>query len=280
MSLIELLQKVDEFEEKFEYYEDSMTIPLKQLSTTSEFINWSANLQDKLVKYVGDSTAQEILTILENFNAVDETTNYHLLRAKIHIFIEHSKKNGYPRSEKSLEIPSVFVSYNEVSGKTFVDDLKKQVMDKCKLCIYSDNLNAWEALSTFMKTIRKNDFAVIVITDQYLKSEACLYEVTELMRDDDWIKKTMFSVLDSSIYDPDNHIKYIQYWSEKANELNKKINSLPNSASAEQSNRLKQLRNVVDNIGTFLKTVSDVKNPSQYTAISEILKRIAVITDE
>lgn len=278
--LIKILQKIDEFEEKFDCYEDETTVPLKSLSTTRDFIDWSANVQDKLESYKNDKAAQNILEILDDFHDIDETTNYYRLRAQVNVFIEHLKNNIAPIITQNEHLPTVFVSYNKASATDFVNELIKQAAGQCKLSIFTDDLAAWEKLSEFMKTIRTKDFAVLVITDQYLKSEACLYEVTELKKDDEWREKTMFCVLDDSIYDLDNHPQYIRYWGDKAKRLDKEIDTISNSASAEQSIRLRQLQNVADNIGAFLREVSDTKNPTQYTAITEILKRIAVKTDE
>lgn len=277
--LIEILQEINGFEDKFDYDEQSI-IPLKRLSTTREFIDWCTNVQDKLEAYKNDKAAQNIVETLEDFHDVDETTIYYRLRAQINVFIEHLKNDRTQSIVQNEHLPTIFVSYNEASATTFVNELKKQTIGQCKLFVYTDDLAAWEKLSAFMKTIRTKDFAVLVITEQYLKSEACLYEVTELKKDDDWREKTMFCVLDDSIYDLDNHPQYIRYWGDKAKRLDKEIDTISNSASAEQSIRLRQLQNVADNIGAFLREVSDTKNPTQYTAITEILKRIAVKTDE
>ena len=73
--LIKILQKIDEFEEKFDCYEDETTVPLKRLSTTRDFIDWSANVQDKLESYKNHKAAQNILEILDDFHDIDETTN-------------------------------------------------------------------------------------------------------------------------------------------------------------------------------------------------------------
>jgi len=35
--------------------------------------------------------------------------------------------------------------------------------------------------------IRKTDLVVVIISDAYLKSVACLYEIMQLLKDEDWI---------------------------------------------------------------------------------------------
>ena len=47
-----------------------------------------------------------------------------------------------------------------------------------------------------MKSIRTQDFAILVISDNYLKSVACMYEVIQLMKEDDWLSKTMIMLAD------------------------------------------------------------------------------------
>ena len=61
---------------------------------------------------------------------------------------------------------------------------------------YKKKIGAWESITTFMKSIRTQDFAILVISDNYLKSVACMYEVIQLMKEDDWLSKTMIMLAD------------------------------------------------------------------------------------
>lgn len=175
---------------------------------------------------------------------------------------------------KSSSLPSVFISYNwdnddvasavetALSGKAIARRDKKDIPN-------------WGSLSDFMKSIRKQDFAVLVISEPYLKSNACLFEVMELMKDEDWNEKAMYVVLsDAHIYNPIGRAKYISYWTEQCAELEKAIASLPASSTSELNMDLRKAVAIRDNIGEFLTKVADTSNPDSKKVIQAIISRV------
>ena len=63
-----------------------------------------------------------------------------------------------------------------------------------------------------MQTIRDNDFAVLLISDAYLKSANCMYEVLEIMKEQKFRTRIFPAIIDSAIYSTDKQIEYVQYW--------------------------------------------------------------------
>ncbi len=124
--------------------------------------------------------------------------------------------------------PTVFVSYNDKSGREFVDALVTETKDIAQIIRYTD-MGAWESFKEFMNSIRKQDFAVLVITDAYLKSYACLYEVMELMKEENWLGKTMFVIFDDAhnAFTAAGRASYIGFWNQKCNELEETIHRNP-----------------------------------------------------
>ena len=171
--------------------------------------------------------------------------------------------------------PTVFISYNQRSGGGFVDELEKALTDKADVRRDTNDIGAWGNIRNFMDTVREQDFAVIVITDEYLKSGSCLYEVMELMKDSNWADKTIYVVLnDPTIYRTEGRVEYVKYWNNKCKNLRQEIEEIDISATAEMSESLKEYEQIKNNIGEFLRQVSDTNNPSQYIAIKEIVERI------
>ena len=79
-----------------------------------------------------------------------------------------------------------------------------------------------------MKSIRTQDFAILVISDNYLKSVACMYEVIQLMKEDDWLSKTMIMLADDiNILGTKEQLVYIKYWNDEYNNVSELIKSLP-----------------------------------------------------
>ena len=64
-----------------------------------------------------------------------------------------------------------------------------------------------------MKQIRDTDFVLIIISDGFLKSSNCMYEVLELLKEKDYEKKIL-PIL-THIFKPEERINYTQYWGDK-----------------------------------------------------------------
>lgn len=177
--------------------------------------------------------------------------------------------------EPKKDLPSVFVSYNHGSSD-FVDKIEKSLAGICNIKRDKNEIGYWESISDFMKTIRKEDFAVLVISDSYLKSTACLFEVIQLMKDENWDKNTMYVVMEDAqvIYSVVEQLRYIKYWTSYCEELSEAIKVLPPETTYKQSEELKKATTIKNEIGEFLNKVSDANNPSTDEVISKIKHRI------
>ncbi len=177
--------------------------------------------------------------------------------------------------EPKKDLPSVFVSYNHGSSD-FVDKIEKSLAGICNIKRDKNEIGDWESISDFMKTIRKEDFAVLVISDSYLKSTACLFEVIQLMKDENWDKHTMYVIMDDAktLYNLGGQLDYIQYWENHYKDIYKKIEQLPLESVHKQIEQLNKITTIKDEIGEFLNKVSDANNPSTDEVISRIKHRI------
>lgn len=178
-------------------------------------------------------------------------------------------------NKQQKDLPSVFVSYNHGSSD-FVDDMIKSLTGICNVKRDKDKIGDWKSISDFMRSIRKEDFAILVITDKYLRSTACLYEVTQLMKDENWDKNTMYVVMEDAqiIYDTVEQPQYIKYWVDYCEKLSEAIKGLPPEAIYKQSEELKKATIIKNDIGEFLNKVADANNPPINNVISSIKKRI------
>lgn len=258
-------------------------------------------------KIIGEPN-QTILSIASNANlsekeileAIDYIVTNDLMKFEVSRNdqgqIEHAWYGGYTISKKGIKfmddikneiekrdkewdekhrMPSVFISYNQKSGNDFVNILEEKIAKKAIVHRDKNDVESWGSFKKFMDTIRDNDFAILVITEEYLKSAACLYEVVELMHEKNWNEKTMYVVFESAnIYDMSGRAKYIKYWEEKCLELTNLIKSLSLSASVELCEELRKYETVKNKIGEFIKMVADSNNPAIYIAIEEIIKRL------
>ena len=171
--------------------------------------------------------------------------------------------------------PSVFISYNWNS-----DSLATNIENR--LCPFANvhrdksSIKEWQSLVDFMKTIRINDFAVLIISDDYLKSEACMYEVTQLMKEEKWFDYSMFVVEDSAkvIYNVTKQLDYVEYWNNKYLELANKLKNFDSTTVIYQTKELKKIEEIKLNIGEFVDKIAKLNNPKVEDVIEKIVDRV------
>lgn len=142
-----------------------------------------------------------------------------------------------------------------------------------------------DSIKVFMQSLNDHDNVIIVISDNYLKSNNCMYEVMEVMRDRRYRDKIFCVILSDSdgkyydetslqnlslngkkvgcdIYDIKGRIGYSCYWTDEYKKVSSAIEGLDEFTRMTYVAELKQLRNITENIGEFLGIISDMKNES------------------
>lgn len=186
-----------------------------------------------------------------------------------------NSKSGSSLSTK----PSVFISYNWGSDK-IADEVEYRLKAIAEVRRDKSSIRPWGSITEFMKSIRKTDLVVIIISDSYLKSVACMYEVMQLMRDDDWISYTMFLVENSAkgIYKPVGQLNYVKYWIAEKENLKNELDGMDHELVTPQAEELKKIDTIQYNINDFMKTVVDRNNPDLEQAIDEVVRRVQSVS--
>ncbi|WP_062353393.1 toll/interleukin-1 receptor domain-containing protein [Bacillus kwashiorkori] len=111
-------------------------------------------------------------------------------------------------------------------------------------------------ITRFMKRIKKTDHAILLISNSYLESVNCMFEVSQLIRDEDYIRKiTPILVKNVTIYSIEDRLKYAKYWNDKYNYLNEEIRKLhieDNVSLVEELKKVKDICSAVDDILSVL----------------------------
>ncbi len=109
-------------------------------------------------------------------------------------------------------------------------------------------------IKTFMDSIGKGKYVIVIISDKYLKSENCMYELLEIKKNGDVYSRIFPIVLsDANFYDDINRIDYLNYWSQKRKELNEKISTMEDNMGT--SNVIKKL-DLFDDIRRFFDEIA------------------------
>lgn len=158
---------------------------------------------------------------------------------------------------------NVFISYCQKDG-IYADNIDLYFKDKgIKLHRDIRDISSWKSIREYMKSIRDMDYAVLVITDNYLKSFNCMYEVLEVMKERNYQDKIFPVVVEKSIYNSSGRIQYIAYWQDEFKKLKDEMNKIEDIINAGSViDDLKRTQNITFNIDEFLGKVADMNNPS------------------
>lgn len=221
-----------------------------QFHKDGEFINISS-----ISKKVRDMRQQIInelnnVTVSGNYVGGNSTTrNYynHQMEKDMH----HSKNNK-----------TVFLSYNWHDVET-ADRIDKHLSGLSGITVKRDvrDIGPWRSIREFMKSIRQQDYAVLVISDPYLKSKNCMFEVTEMMKEREYGDRIFPAVVEHGIYDPMVRAEYIRYWQHECDKLETFITRLDPAKVVELAVDLKRYKSIASSMGEFLNIVADRNNP-------------------
>jgi len=162
---------------------------------------------------------------------------------------------------KTAQAPRIFLSYcwDDTERANTIDAYLKEK----GIIVTRDirGVDTWQSLKDFMQTIRNNDFAVLLISDAYLKSVNCMYEVLEIMKEQKYRTRIFPAIIDSAIYSTDKQIEYVQHWENRVATLKGNLASLEYTNGLALGYELKKVEDISRSVAEFLHTISDMKNP-------------------
>ncbi len=155
--------------------------------------------------------------------------------------------------------PSIFISYS--SKNSDIADYIDEVFRTKGIKLTRDirDVEFKKSFKEFMKKIRKTDFAILVISDHFLKSRYCMYEVIEFLKEENFKEKVLPVVLNDVALDPLGKTGYIKFWKEEYNKLKGEADDLAPEERGIPDQDLKHYKTISMHIGEFLDTISDMK---------------------
>lgn len=152
--------------------------------------------------------------------------------------------NDYDDVEEP-EGKKVFLSYCQKDSEIadLIDNrLSEKLENKAKITRDVRDVAYHESFGKFMRTIQDHDFVILVISDNYLKSRNCMYEVTEAIKDTRYDKRIIFIILkdedkellensieealEANVYSADGQSQYTIFWKEAEEDLQARINEI------------------------------------------------------
>lgn len=133
-----------------------------------------------------------------------------------------------------------------------------------------------ESFKKFMQTIESHDFVIMIISDHYLKSGNCMFEVLEVIKDSQFQKKLAFIVLTdediqyyqeqnipsigAKVYSLEGQTEYSLYWAKVEKELQDQIEALGDPTRAIHQIKEKRIvQRILLDLPEFMEFIKDAK---------------------
>lgn len=193
---------------------------------------------------------------------------------------ETENVNNRVRAERYLEVMkkdkiNVFLSYCRADSN-IADKVCQYFGDRDDIKIHRDikELNNWDSIKAYMNLIDKAECAVLLLSEAYLKSQNCMYEVLEVMRNAEYREKIFPVVIERKIYTSIGRARYVRYWKEEFNALRNELSGLEPYELGRLGEDLKRIQEIKTNIADFLDAVADMNNPQIESACLAIEKKL------
>lgn len=210
---------------------------------------------------IREALASDLYIAFLKGRGLEEVTSRHGHRYQhtVRLYKIEEQKSG---QQSAADVPmKIFLSYSWANSN--IADALDILFKTKKIKLERDvrEVDYKQSIKEFMKRIRKSDYCLMIISEQYLKSINCMFEVTEFIRDENYNKRILPLVhKDTGIFDILGRNKYIKYWQEKYKEVDRSLSNLDELNKVETIKELRKIENIQRNIDEFLTSISEMKN--------------------
>jgi internalin A len=190
-------------------------------SSASELLGWAEGP-------TGPSL-EVLLQVLDNFVPLS-TLGISLPNQVAHptVGVQPTSQNSTAASA-SVTPKEVFISYAWGGDSEEMANKIDQTFATTDITLIRDkrDLGFKGRIKAFMEQIGQGNAVIVVISDKYLKSENCMFELVEIAANGDFYDRIFPIVLpDAQIYKPVQRIRYIQHWEQEIAELDEAMKSV------------------------------------------------------
>ena len=128
-----------------------------------------------------------------------------------------------------------------------------------------------DRISKFMQRIGRSDRVFVVLSDKYLKSPFCMYELSEIWRncrqdDNEFLQRIkVYTLPCAEIWQPVDRAKYAIYWQKQFGELEALVNEHGYDILGEKDwHHYRMMKGFSRDVGNILATVTDILQPQTF----------------
>jgi internalin A len=157
---------------------------------------------------------------------------------------------------------AVFISYAWGNESEEIVNQIDQSLQQRGLTITRDkrDLGYKGSIKEFMERIGQGNCVIVVVSDKYLRSQNCMFELVEIADNKQFHDRTFPIVLaDANIYDPIKRIEYVKYWEVKRAELAEAMKTLDPAnlqGIREEMDLYDRIRDKVSGLTSILKDMN------------------------
>ncbi|MBD2127250.1 leucine-rich repeat domain-containing protein [Microcoleus sp. ZQ-A2] len=162
-----------------------------------------------------------------------------------------------PKFEKEIFISYAWGGENE----EYVNNLDRTLQEKGITIIRDKRDLGYKGLiKDFMERIGRGKCVIAVISDKYLKSPNCMFELVQVAKNGE-IRDRIFPIVlaDAQIYKPVARIKYIQHWENEIKELDEAMRGVGAAnlqGFREEIDQYTEIRNTIAELTNLLKDMN------------------------
>lgn len=164
--------------------------------------------------------------------------------------------------------PKIFFSYawdqDEALVMQLYSSLKKDGFSVIK---DKENMGYKGVISKFMNEIGSANYVVVAISDKYLKSKFCMYELYEIYKNSgmnrDVFGRKLFPIRieeELNLGDPDTVNSYVKYWKEQEESWAKRVKEDSENITEEQARQYQFIRRLVIDVSNLLSCLADINS--------------------
>jgi internalin A len=187
-----------------------------------------------------------------------------------------------PQQEKPA-MPEWYVSYAWNDDRTPEGHTREVIVDR--LCAAAsaqghrilrdkDALTVGDSISAFMQRIGAGDRVFVIMSDKYLRSPYCMFELSEVWRTSRQEGKAflervrIYALPNTTIFDPNDWADWAIHWKKEHDALEKRALEHGLAILGDLGNRrLTQMRNFYHQVSDILGTLADIVQPRTFAEL-------------
>lgn len=153
------------------------------------------------------------------------------------------------------KLPQIFLSYCH-ANKEFALQIYYDLQQFGIVPLFDERDAEYKAsIKEFMQKIGKSDYAIMLISDEFLKSENCMYEVIELLNSHEIEKRILPVLLENAGHIFKDRTVYYSFWETVLEQCEEANNKYKNEDTIL---RVKHIRNIKNNIDSFFVQLTNL----------------------